>query len=69
MANIVPIYAADATAAKLYDMKTPEFLAHVDAGHFPRGKEIAPNVIRWDVEELRSIAKGDLARPDEGFTL
>ena len=64
-----PLHAADATAAALMDMKTADFLAHVNAGHLPSGKEIAPGVIRWDVDELRSIAKGELARPDQGLAL
>lgn len=40
-------------------MKPAEFREHVEAGHLPKGKEIAPGVIRWPVDDLRRIGSGD----------
>ena len=50
-----PILASERTAAQLLDMKPAEFLALVEAGHLPK----AGRFDRWDVEELRRIARGD----------
>lgn len=58
MAIPAPILASETSAAKLLDMKPAEFRALVDAGHLPRGKEIAPGYVRWDVAMLRDIASG-----------
>lgn len=58
MASLVPVMASETTAAKLLDMKPPEFCALVKAGHLPKGKEIAPGIVRWDVETLRQICSG-----------
>lgn len=55
-----PLFANDKTAAQLFDMKLAEFLSMVDAGHLPKAKEIA-GIKRWDVEELRRIARGETA--------
>ena len=65
----IPYFARDRTAAALMDMKTAEFLANVAAGHFPRGTEIAPGVVRWNTEDLRTIASGKLAVPERGLEL
>ena len=54
-----PILATEATAARLLDMKPGEFRALVQAGHLPRGKEIAPGLVRWPVDDLRRIASGE----------
>jgi hypothetical protein len=54
----VPVLASEATAARLLDMKPAEFRALVEAGHLPRGREIAPGIVRWNVEDLRRIASG-----------
>ena len=54
-----PILASETTAAKLLDMKPGEFRALVEAGHLPRGREIAPGVVRWDVDALAKIAAGE----------
>lgn len=54
-----PLFANEVTAAKLLDMKPGEFRSLVDAGHLPRGREIAPGVTRWPVDDLRRIASGD----------
>lgn len=58
MTAAVPVLAGEATAARLLDMKPAEFRALVEAGHLPRGREIAPGVIRWPVDDLRRIACG-----------
>ena len=54
-----PILATETTAARLLDMKTADFRALVEAGHLPRGREIAPGMVRWPVDDLCRIAKGD----------
>lgn len=54
-----PILASETTAAKLLDMKPGEFRALVEAGHLPRGREIAPGVPRWDTDLLRALGRGD----------
>lgn len=54
-----PLWASETTAAKLLDMKPREFRALVEDGHLPRGREIAPGMIRWDADELRAIGQGD----------
>lgn len=53
-----PLYASETTAARLLDMRPAEFRAHVDAGDFPPGIEIAPGVIRWKTATLENIASG-----------
>ncbi|QCO56953.1 hypothetical protein EOK75_14225 (plasmid) [Pseudorhodobacter turbinis] len=59
MSKPTPILANEANAAKLLDMKPAEFCALVERGHLPRGREIAPGFVRWDVDELRRIGRGD----------
>lgn len=54
-----PILASETSAARLLDMKVPEFRSLVEAGHLPRGREIAPGVLRWVTDDLRRIASGD----------
>lgn len=54
-----PILASETSAARLLDMKVAEFRALVEAGHLPRGREIAPGLLRWVTEDLRRIANGD----------
>lgn len=54
-----PILASETTAAKLLDMKPGEFRALVEAGHLPRGRQIAPGVERWDTAMLAKIATGE----------
>lgn len=51
--------ASETTAARLLDLKTPHFLKLVDDGHLPPGREIAPGVVRWDTETLKSLLKGE----------
>lgn len=59
MQNGTPILASETTAARLLDMKPAEFRALVEAGHLPRGREIACGMIRWPVDDLYRIAKGE----------
>lgn len=53
------ILASETSAARLLDMKPAEFRALVEAGHLPRGREIAPGVIRWLADDLRRVASGE----------
>ncbi len=54
-----PILANEITAAALLDMRPAEFRALVAGGHLPRGREIAPGVVRWDIEQMRKIGTGE----------
>lgn len=56
---VAPLLASEARAAELLDMKPSEFRKLVEAGHLPNGREIAPGMMRWQVEELRLIASGE----------
>ena len=58
MSQLAPILAAEATAAKLLDLKASEFRRLVEAGHIPNGREIAPGLVRWSVDDLRQISNG-----------
>jgi len=69
MSDGAPIFASERTAARLFDMKSAEFRALVQAGHLPKPHSIAPGVLRWDVDELRQIKRGQRARPDDGLEL
>lgn len=59
MVIAAPILASETSAAQLLDMKLAEFRALVEAGHLPRGREIAPGLVRWPVDDLRRIASGE----------
>lgn len=62
MANrLAPIFANETTAAGLLDLTVAQFRSLVAAGHLPKGREIAPGVFRWVVDELRRIVSGDAA--------
>ncbi len=69
MSRVTPILVTENTAAAMLDMRPDEFRALVEGGHLPGGREIAPGFKRWDTEELRKLAKGELSRPDGGLTL
>ncbi|RMA42164.1 hypothetical protein [Rhodophyticola porphyridii] len=56
---MTPIFATERNAARLLDMKPPQFCALVEAGSLPPGKEIAPGVVRWYVPDLVAILNGD----------
>ncbi|MFA5539006.1 MAG: hypothetical protein WDA23_07370 [Gemmobacter sp.] len=53
------IFANETSAARLLDMKPAKFRSLVKEGLLPKGKEIAPGVVRWVVDDLRAIARGD----------
>ena len=53
-----PLFASETIAAQLLDMKPAEFRALVEGGHLPKGKEIAPGFVRWEVDALRLIGSG-----------
>lgn len=53
-----PLFASEAKAAQLLDMKPTEFRDLVAQGHLPKGREIAPGFVRWPVDDLRRIASG-----------
>lgn len=55
-----PILASERSAAKLLDMKPAQFRLLVDEGVLPKPCKIG-DFERWDVEQLRAIAIGDLA--------
>jgi len=58
MTSHTPIFASERTAAKLLDMSVAEFQRLVSEGALPG----AGPLDRWDVEELRRIARGEAAR-------
>lgn len=59
MTHSAPILASETSAARLLDMKLGEFRSLVEAGHLPKGREIAPGVLRWVTDDLRRIASGE----------
>lgn len=61
MAKLTPILASEPSAAALLDMPLETFRELVQAGSLPRGIELAPGLVRWDVEDLRRIGRGDAA--------
>lgn len=61
MAQADQILSSERSAARLLDMKVPEFRYLVETGHLPRGREIAPGVVRWVTDDLRRIASGHAA--------
>lgn len=58
MDNLAPMFANEQNAAKLLDLKPAEFRFLVDGGHLPRGRDLG-GFVRWDVEELRRIIRGE----------
>lgn len=56
-----PLFVSETSAARLLDLKTGQFRELVKAGHLPRGREIAPGLVRWPVDDLSRIATGDAA--------
>jgi hypothetical protein len=59
MMATAPLFASENSAARLLDLRVTEFRSLVRAGNLPRGREIAPGLVRWSVEDLRKIACGD----------
>lgn len=65
MGKHTPLFASEATAAALLDMKPAEFRDLVARGALP-----GPNKLdRWDVEELRAIMRGEAHRPKDQLDL
>ncbi|MDO8983799.1 hypothetical protein [Cypionkella sp.] len=58
MRKAEPIFASEASAAKLLDMKPAELRAQVEAGNLPPPKQIGP-FERFDVDELRRVIRGE----------
>lgn len=58
MTKVAPMFADDRTAAALFCMKPREFRKLVDDGHLPPPRALG-GIERWDVEELRQIARGE----------
>lgn len=59
MASVQPIMVSAATAAKMLDLPFSEFKRLVAQGVLPRGREIAAGIIRYDVDSLRAISRGE----------
>lgn len=53
-----PIFASEATAARLLDMKPGQLRELVEAGHLPRPRRIG-GLERFDMAELSAILRGD----------
>jgi hypothetical protein len=58
--SVEPIFATEARAAKLLDMKPADLRAQVDAGNLPPPKRIG-GLERFDIEELTRVIRGDVA--------
>lgn len=43
----------------MLDLSASDFARLTAEGALPRGREIAPGLVRWDVEGLRRIARGE----------
>lgn len=69
MAAPAPITVSAEKAARLLDLKPAEFLAAVESGHLPDGKEIIPGKKRWPVDVLRAIVKAEAVLPQEDFDI
>lgn len=59
MASLVPLFVAEATAARLLDLPVWKFRELVESRHLPRGREIAPGVFRWVTDDLRSVGTAE----------
>jgi predicted DNA-binding transcriptional regulator AlpA len=53
-----PLFADERSAADLFCMKPKEFRRLVEDGHLPPPRDLG-GLERWDVEELRMIARGE----------
>ena len=58
MANLTPLFASEATAAKALDLAVKDFRALVASGTLPRPRMIGDHP-RWDLAELHRIISGD----------
>ena len=57
--KLEPIFASEASAARLLDMKPGELRALVLAGHLPAARDIG-GYQRFDLDELRRVIRGDV---------
>lgn len=62
---ILPLFAAERTAAKILDMTPAEFRALVASGSLPGPVQYD----RWDVAQLEAIMRGTKPKPSEEFEL
>lgn len=69
MTRHAPILVNEKDAAAMLAMTVKEFRGLVEGGHLPKPLERFPGISRWLVDELRSIATGQAARPDGGLEL
>jgi predicted DNA-binding transcriptional regulator AlpA len=60
MARFDLIMVRESTAAKMLELSVSEFRNLIALGSLPQGRVIGPRVTRWDVEALRSVARGDV---------
>lgn len=63
-----PLMVGDRRAAGLFDMKPTEFRKGVALGFFPEPKQVM-GMDRWSFEELKAVADGKAARPQEGLEI
>ena len=62
MSSLTPVYARNATAARLLDMPVSRFRALVRQGILPPPVRIA-DMERWKIPEFLAILDGSAARP------
>lgn len=60
MARFDLIAVREETAARMLQLPLQKFRGMVAANYLPKGRIIGPGVIRWDVEALRALARGDM---------
>jgi hypothetical protein len=60
MAKFDPIMVRETTAAQMIECDVVTFRDLVRLGYLPPPRNIGGNIMRWDVEALRSIARGDI---------
>lgn len=63
------LFASEASAARLLDMRPAEFRALVQSGALPQPVKIAGKIERWSVAELDAIVRGHKPSGDEGLSL
>jgi len=56
--TIDPLFASEATAARLLDMKPDAFRDLVARGHLPPARRIG-NLERFDLAELQAVIRGE----------
>lgn len=58
MSNFRPLVVSERGAAHLLSVRVDEFRSLVAHGTVPRGRELAPGLTRWSVEELSAFVAG-----------